>query len=141
MGGRGEAKVVLWSCCGRGRDVDTCALAGLPCFARPHVHCTCTSLCLAFVSLSAAGAGLPRSCTRHMRCVLPLLNHEPLLHHLQLSPRPPPVQLKLVFHEVLHHGGRSQAWHYAGTLLGLRHYSGGSAGGGSAGYGANGRRR
>ncbi|PSC67403.1 pfkB family carbohydrate kinase [Micractinium conductrix] len=50
-------------------------------------------------------------------------------------------KLKLVFHEVLHHGGRSQAWHYAGTLLGLRHYSGGSAGGGSAGYGANGRRR
>ena len=38
----------------------------------------------------------------------------------------------LVFHEVLHHGGRSQAWHYAGTLLGLRHHSSSSSGGGGA---------
>jgi uncharacterized membrane protein YgcG len=44
----------------------------------------------------------------------------------------------LVFHEVLHRGGSSQAWHFSGALLGLRHYScdggGGRArGGGGAG--------
>lgn len=40
----------------------------------------------------------------------------------------------LVFHEVLHHGGHGEAWHYAGTLLGLRHYS--SGGGRSGGRGS-----
>jgi hypothetical protein len=28
----------------------------------------------------------------------------------------------LVFHEVLHRGGASTAWHYAGVLVGLRHF-------------------
>lgn len=28
----------------------------------------------------------------------------------------------LVFHEILHHGGTSSAWHYAGALVGVRHY-------------------
>lgn len=27
----------------------------------------------------------------------------------------------LVMHEVLHHGGKGTAWHYAGVLLGMRH--------------------
>ena len=40
--------------------------------------------------------------------------------------------MTLVFHEVLHRGGTSTAWHFAGSLLGLRHYHGGpdSSGGG-----------
>ncbi|PRW59668.1 pfkB family carbohydrate kinase [Chlorella sorokiniana] len=43
----------------------------------------------------------------------------------------------LVFHQVLHHGGRSQAWHYSGALLGMRHYTSS----GSSSRGGNGRRR
>ncbi|KAL4424322.1 hypothetical protein ABPG75_001623 [Micractinium tetrahymenae] len=49
-------------------------------------------------------------------------------------------RIVLVFHEVLHHGGHGEAWHYAGTLLGLRHYSSSSStstkSGGSSGRGA-----
>ncbi|GAB4821650.1 hypothetical protein N2152v2_008696 [Parachlorella kessleri] len=43
-------------------------------------------------------------------------------------------RVALVFHEVLHHGGKASAWHYAGTLVGLRWYSAGS-GGSSGGQG------
>ncbi|KAL4859030.1 hypothetical protein ACK3TF_000816 [Chlorella vulgaris] len=32
--------------------------------------------------------------------------------------------LRMVFHETLHRGGKSQAWHFAGPFLGLRHYTG-----------------
>ena len=46
-------------------------------------------------------------------------------------------RMRLVFHEVLHRGGTSSAWHVAGTLVGLRHYSGG----GAAAGGGNGARR
>ena len=47
--------------------------------------------------------------------------------HSQLTLHPTPVctllppQLRLVFHPVLHRGGGNQAWHYAGSLLGMRH--------------------
>lgn len=52
------------------------------------------------------------------------------------------LQTVLVFHEVFHHGGHGEAWHYAGALLGLRHYSSsGSSGsksvGGSRGSGSS----
>jgi hypothetical protein len=30
----------------------------------------------------------------------------------------------MVFHATLHRGGKSQAWHFAGPFLGLRHYTG-----------------
>ena len=39
------------------------------------------------------------------------------------------LQMTLVFHEVLHRGGTSTAWHFAGSLLGLRHYHGGPSSG------------
>lgn len=28
----------------------------------------------------------------------------------------------LVFHQILHNGGRSTAWHWAGVLVGMRHH-------------------
>ena len=34
----------------------------------------------------------------------------------------------LVFHEVLHRGGQSTAWHYAGVVVGLRHQNEGTKG-------------
>lgn len=49
------------------------------------------------------------------------------------------MQTVLVFHAVLHHGGRSQAWHYAGALLGMRHYN--SSNGSGNGQGGAARRR
>ncbi|EFN50931.1 hypothetical protein CHLNCDRAFT_141732 [Chlorella variabilis] len=49
-------------------------------------------------------------------------------------------KLTLVFHEVLHHGGKSQAWHFAGAFLGMRHYHG-SDGGRNGSKGKNGGAR
>ena len=60
---------------------------------------------------------------------------------LSLPPSLRPMQTVLVFHAVLHHGGRSQAWHYAGAMLGMRHYSSSSSSGGGNGRASAGRRR
>lgn len=38
-----------------------------------------------------------------------------------------------MFHEILHHGGKASAWHYAGALAGLRHYSSSSRGSSGSG--------
>lgn len=39
----------------------------------------------------------------------------------------------LVLHEILHSGGTSTAWHYAGVVVGLRHYSSSNGSSGSSG--------
>ena len=78
------------------------------------------------------------------------------------SPRPPPApkpclqcagcsqkqasairndKTVLVFHEVLHRGGKGSGWHYAGVILGLRHLHTGSGSGSGRSSGGGGSRR